>query len=147
MNENVMSSRNTFVSTFDVANSTTVITNENLCETKSLTTKKNKNWNEFNRKNLFTQRVRRMHEFDKSIFHVDKVAFETTLKQIKIRCWRQLRSASWSSICGFCVHKQYIHYNKTSLFRQFEPVMFERKWRGKNAWIIYSDSWTYNCWK
>ena len=49
-------------------------------------------YNDFNRKDLFTQHVRRMHS----------PASDAQLETIRQRCWIQLRSLPPQSICGFC---------------------------------------------
>lgn len=63
-------------------------------------------WNEFNRKDLFTQHARRMHGPVPTAPRADKEAFEATLAEIRERCWRQLHPAPPRSVCGFCIHAQ-----------------------------------------
>ncbi|CAF9908140.1 MAG: hypothetical protein HETSPECPRED_007996 [Heterodermia speciosa] len=63
-------------------------------------------WNEFNRKDLFTQHVRRMHGPPVSAARAEKDAFETSLEGVRARCWRQLHPAPPRSVCGFCSHVQ-----------------------------------------
>ena len=63
-------------------------------------------WNEFNRKDLFTQHVRRMHGPLASAPRAEKDAFETSLEGVRSRCWRQLHPAPPRSVCGFCSHAQ-----------------------------------------
>lgn len=59
-------------------------------------------YNEFNRKDLFTQHVRRMHGPGKSTAKADKEAFEARLEDIRQRCWIKLHDAPPRTLCGFC---------------------------------------------
>ena len=59
-------------------------------------------YNEFNRKDLFTQHVRRMHGPGKTALADVKDAFENSLEDIRQRCWIYLRDAPSCSTCGFC---------------------------------------------
>ena len=61
-------------------------------------------WNIFNRKDLFTQHVRRMHGPSSSAPKAEKEAFENTLGNIRERCWRRLHPPPQHSLCGFCLH-------------------------------------------
>lgn len=68
--------------------------------------------NEFNRKDLFTQHVRRMHGPRPSELSSRKFAsaetheFDKKLEAIRQRCWVQLRTKPPRSFCGFCRFKQ-----------------------------------------
>lgn len=59
-------------------------------------------YNEFNRKDLFTQHVRRMHGPSNSAAKADKEAYETRLEEIRLRCWIKLHDAPPRTMCGFC---------------------------------------------
>lgn len=59
-------------------------------------------YNEFNRKDLFTQHVRRMHGPPVSASRADKDAFDASLEAVRTRCWIALRNSPPRSICGFC---------------------------------------------
>ena len=48
-------------------------------------------YNEFNRKDLFTQHVRRMHGPGKTASKVANDAFEDALEATRQRCWRHQR--------------------------------------------------------
>lgn len=58
--------------------------------------------NEFNRKDLFTQHVRRMHGPPVSATLAEKTAFDNSLEEMRERCWVQLRRPPPRSTCGFC---------------------------------------------
>ena len=65
-------------------------------------------YNDFNRKDLFTQHHRRMHKPD----HLPGVngdpnssdwrAFEDSLEEVRARCWQEKRKPPARSTCGFC---------------------------------------------
>ena len=59
-------------------------------------------YNEFNRKDLFTQHVRRMHDPNKRASKEVDFDFEGTLEATRQRCWRLLRDPPSCSACGFC---------------------------------------------
>ena len=59
-------------------------------------------YNEFNRKDLFTQHVRRMHGPNKTASKDTKQVFEDKLEGIRQRCWRPLHDSPPCSTCGFC---------------------------------------------
>lgn len=80
-------------------------------------------YNEFNRKDLFTQHVRRMHGPSSSAPKSEKDLFETGLEQIRTRCWVKLHDPPPRSVCGFCLHAS----DGKSGDR---PVVFE----GKSGW-------------
>ncbi|KAJ5999703.1 hypothetical protein N7481_000112 [Penicillium waksmanii] len=63
--------------------------------------------NDFNRKDLFTQHHRRMHapwitSTRRTPSDSEKAAFETSLDEVRRRCWFGLRKAPQQSRCGFC---------------------------------------------
>lgn len=63
--------------------------------------------NDFNRKDLFTQHHRRMHapwitSTRRTPSDSEKAAFETSLDEVRRRCWFGLRQAPQQSRCGFC---------------------------------------------
>ena len=60
-------------------------------------------YNEFNRKDLFTQHVRRMHGPNNSATKAEKEMFEASLEQIRTRCWIKLHDPPPRSVCGFCL--------------------------------------------
>ncbi|MCJ1226948.1 hypothetical protein MMC12_003603 [Toensbergia leucococca] len=60
-------------------------------------------YNDFNRKDLFIQHVRRMHGPHPSASKADKDAFDVDLlDSVRARCWMQLREAPPRSICSYC---------------------------------------------
>lgn len=59
-------------------------------------------FNEFNRKDLFTQHVRRMHGPPTSASRTEKDAFDASLDAVRERCLISLRDSPPRSICGFC---------------------------------------------
>lgn len=58
--------------------------------------------NDFNRKDLFTQHVRRMHGPPTSAPQVERDTFDASLEGIRTRCWIPLREPPPRSCCGFC---------------------------------------------
>lgn len=67
--------------------------------------------NDFNRKDLFTQHLRRMHPpwlqdgrttQPRSPLNKEREAFERSLDDIRERCWHQQRKPPVRSQCGFC---------------------------------------------
>lgn len=61
-------------------------------------------YNDFNRKDLFTQHVRRMHGPPASASRAEKDAFDESLETTRGRCWILLREPPPRSSCGFCCH-------------------------------------------
>ena len=59
-------------------------------------------FNEFNRKDLFTQHLRRMHFPARSASAAEKDAFEASLEATRRRCWIKTREPPQSSVCGYC---------------------------------------------
>lgn len=72
----------------------------------------NSGHNEFNRKDLFTQHVRRMHgprasgPSRRNVTSAETDELEEKLEAIRQRCWVQLRKPPPRSFCGFCRFKQ-----------------------------------------
>ena len=68
-------------------------------------------FNDFNRKDLFTQHQRRMHSpwvtrnSKQPVTSEERQAFEETLEGVRDRCWQQQRAAPEHSRCGFCGHQ------------------------------------------
>lgn len=64
--------------------------------------------NDFNRKDLFTQHQRRMHApwlqsgQRRTPTDGEHAAFETSLEEVRQRCWHGLRQPPQQSHCGFC---------------------------------------------
>lgn len=58
--------------------------------------------NDFNRKDLFTQHVRRMHGPLPTAPGAEKERFEEGLEEVRRRCWKSLHEAPPRSVCGFC---------------------------------------------
>ena len=66
-----------------------------------------KTYNDFNRKDLFTQHHRRMHTpwstASKEPSVKVKQDFENSLEDVRQRCWQEKRRAPHRSSCGFCM--------------------------------------------
>ena len=62
-------------------------------------------YHDFDRKDLFTQHIKRMHAPANSAPNADKVAFEGQIPAIQDRCHRQLRSPPPRSRCLYCPDK------------------------------------------
>ena len=60
---------------------------------------------DFDRKDLFTQHIKRMHAPPNSASQADKAAFEGQIPAIQERCHRQLRSPPPRSRCIYCPDK------------------------------------------
>ena len=64
-----------------------------------------KSYNDFNRKDLFTQHHRRMHtpwDLSKEPSAKVRLEFEESLENVRRRCWRERRAPPQRSTCGFC---------------------------------------------
>jgi hypothetical protein len=65
-----------------------------------------KSYNDFNRKDLFTQHHRRMHtpwsSTSKEPSEKVKKDFENALEDVRRRCWQEKRKPPQRSTCGFC---------------------------------------------
>jgi len=63
-------------------------------------------YNDFNRKDLFTQHHRRMHKPESNLQQdpnsQDWRAFEDSLEEVRNRCWHEKRKPPQRSTCGFC---------------------------------------------
>jgi len=64
-------------------------------------------YNDFNRKDLFTQHHRRMHKPESAFIPQgengkDWRAFEDSLEDVRSRCWQERRKPPQRSTCGFC---------------------------------------------
>ncbi|KKY14959.1 putative c2h2 finger domain [Phaeomoniella chlamydospora] len=68
-------------------------------------------YNDFNRKDLFTQHLRRMHTPWRTQLSggrpiepttAEKNEFEASLEDIRQRCWQERRDPPERSVCGFC---------------------------------------------
>ena len=59
-------------------------------------------FNDFNRKDLFTQHLRRMHAPARSASAAEKEAFEASLEATRRRCWIKTREPPQASVCGYC---------------------------------------------
>ena len=71
-----------------------------------------KGFNDFNRKDLFTQHCRRMHapwhgtrKGEDGVSKKEKDHFEKQLESIRARCWVDRRKAPQKTKCGFCGKK------------------------------------------
>jgi hypothetical protein len=75
---------------------------------KSISTTPPGQSNDFNRKDLFTQHQRRMHApwlqpgRRRAPTDVENGAFESSLENVRRRCWHGLRQPPTKSHCGFC---------------------------------------------
>lgn len=64
--------------------------------------------NDFNRKDLFTQHQRRMHApwltggRRRAPTNEEHASFESSLEEVRLRCWYGLRQPPQQSNCGFC---------------------------------------------
>ena len=59
-------------------------------------------FNDFNRKDLFTQHLRRMHSPPASSSASEKADFNMSLEDLTQRCFMSIRSPPPRSVCGFC---------------------------------------------
>ena len=62
-------------------------------------------FNDFNRKDLFMQHLRRMHAPHPSSLATDKAAFNATLERETQRCFIAVRTTPSHSVCGFCAYE------------------------------------------
>ena len=62
-------------------------------------------YHDFDRKDLFTQHIKRMHAPPASAPHASKAAFEAEIPTIQDRCHQQLRSPPPKSRCLYCPDK------------------------------------------
>ncbi|KAI4287262.1 MAG: hypothetical protein L6R35_003478, partial [Caloplaca aegaea] len=92
--------------------------------------------NDFNRKDLFTQHLRRMHAPAQSASRAAKDAFTSSLEAVRRRCWIHQRETPPRSICPYCAP----HPSRPSppaaadgsaaKKKATKPVVFE----GKGSW-------------
>lgn len=79
-------------------------------DNSSTTPPHKKVYNDFNRKDLFTQHHRRMHrpesgpgsDANAETNSADWRAFEDSLEEVRARCWQERRKPPARSTCGFC---------------------------------------------
>ena len=79
--------------------------NPDNAKTKNGTPVHVRGYNDFNRKDLFTQHQRRMHApwpQSKTPSQQSKEDFEHSLEAVRERCWHENRLAPQQSVCGFC---------------------------------------------
>lgn len=62
-------------------------------------------YHDFDRKDLFTQHIKRMHAPSSSASPAEKAAFDANIPDIQDRCHRQLRSPPPRSRCPYCPNK------------------------------------------
>ncbi|KAL8760531.1 MAG: hypothetical protein Q9184_003295 [Pyrenodesmia sp. 2 TL-2023] len=89
--------------------------------------------NDFNRKDLFTQHLRRMHGPGPSASRAAKDAYDATLEDIRRRCWNPLRDTPPKSICPYCAPHPARPGGApppSSAEKKPKPVVFE----GKGSW-------------
>ncbi|CAF9932869.1 MAG: hypothetical protein HETSPECPRED_008467 [Heterodermia speciosa] len=63
-------------------------------------------FNDFNRKDLFTQHVRRTHGPSPTAPEEERINFDSILEGIRTRCWITLHDSPPRSLCGFCLHSE-----------------------------------------
>ena len=61
-------------------------------------------YHDFDRKDLFTQHLKRMHSPPQSASRAEKSKFESSIEDIQKRCHRKLRDAPTNTICPYCSH-------------------------------------------
>ncbi len=84
--------------------------------------------NDFNRKDLFTQHIRRMHGPSNA---KDTAAFDATLESIRERCWMRLREPPPRSSCGYCLSSSpSLTTNNQNHNHQQQPLTFT----GPTSW-------------
>ena len=91
-------------------------------------------FNDFNRKDLFTQHVRRMHAPPPSASRADKDAFDASLEAVRARCWIALRAPPPRSTCGFCHPSTQADTDKAQDASCEEKVSKEVVFDGTGAW-------------
>lgn len=87
--------------------------------------------NDFNRKDLFTQHVRRMHGSAISASGNGMDASEKTLERIQKRCWRKLRDTPPTSTCGICPHVKMVSPPAGEAGPDRSPTT---AWEGPGSW-------------
>ncbi|KAI4120227.1 MAG: hypothetical protein LQ338_007169 [Usnochroma carphineum] len=86
--------------------------------------------NDFNRKDLFTQHLRRMHGPGTSASRAAKEAFDSTLDDIRRRCWIPLRDAPPKSICPYCAP----HPSRPQSSSSTAPSSSDSVFEGPGSW-------------
>ncbi|KAI4149707.1 MAG: hypothetical protein L6R39_002432, partial [Caloplaca ligustica] len=90
--------------------------------------------NDFNRKDLFTQHLRRMHRPGASASRPTKDAFDSGLEAIRQRCWIPLRDSPPKSTCPYCAphpsRPSAPNNSPHSTNQVYRPVVFE----GMGSW-------------
>lgn len=94
---------------------------------------KSGSYNDFNRKDLFTQHVRRMHGSAISASGNGMDASEETLERIQKRCWKKLRETPPASICGICPHVKIVPPAAGDAGQDRGPPA---SWEGSNSWDV-----------
>ena len=61
-------------------------------------------FHEFDRKDLFTQHLKRMHAPSNSASRADKDKFDASIEGIQRRCHKKLRTPPTNAICPYCTH-------------------------------------------
>lgn len=87
--------------------------------------------NDFNRKDLFTQHVRRMHGSAISASGNGMDASEETMERIQKRCWMKLRDTPPASICGICPHVPIVSPPTGEAGQDRSPTT---AWEGQGSW-------------
>ncbi|KAL8721151.1 MAG: hypothetical protein Q9225_002109 [Loekoesia sp. 1 TL-2023] len=101
--------------------------NNDLHTTQQQTSSSDWSHNDFNRKDLFTQHLRRMHGPGSSASRPAKDNFDNGIDAIRRRCWIPLRDSPPKSICGYCApHSSRSPENAAAR----KPVVFS----GKGSW-------------
>lgn len=59
-------------------------------------------YNDFNRKDLFTQHLKRMHSPRGSSSQVEHDAFAASMEKASVRCLQNIRDPPLRSVCGYC---------------------------------------------
>lgn len=88
-------------------------------------------YNDFNRKDLFTQHVRRMHGPAVSASGNGLHASDESLEAIRQRCWRPLRETPPTSVCGICPHVRAAPPSAGGADPARSPPTV---WEGSSAW-------------
>lgn len=61
-------------------------------------------YHDFDRKDLFTQHLKRMHSPASSASRAEKTKYEALIETIQTRCHRRLREPPINTICPYCTH-------------------------------------------
>jgi hypothetical protein len=105
-------------------------------------------YNDFNRKDLFTQHLRRMHGPENKSSKDEQESFTASLEDAAKRCLRDIRSPPPQSVCGFCpAEPEIVFQGTTSWEARMEHVgrhlesghADAKKWRediGLRDWMV-----------